>query len=171
MRGTALFLILAFLALSFGGCFWLEAAGKAGASGALAVLNAKIPVLSETMKKELEKKLHDGIEKIGLAAADKAHAAGMKSIHWMIRQADLDPMAYDFDGDGELNETEAGIALKDAKGSGKWPWWLAILAPILGLTGTGGAGFTLLKTVSRYREVRRKKEIEVVANGGPKKKA
>ena len=166
MRGIALFLILALLALSFGGCFWMEAAMKAGARGGLEMLNKQIPILSTTLKKEALTAIDGGIEKLGLAAAEKAHAAGMKFVHFAIRKSGKDPMAYDFNGDGKLDDTEAGIGMNEASESGKWPWYLTALAALGIIGGGGGGGFSVMKTMSRYIDARSEKKTKAIVNGG-----
>ena len=170
MRGTTLILVLALVGVMFSGCMFLEQAAKAGASGALEVLNAQIPVLSKTLKEEIKGQIHTGIEKIGLAAAEKAHATGMKFVHFAIRKAGKDPMAYDFDGSGGLSDMEAGIGMNEAAESGEWPWYLKVLAGLGILGGTGGAAggsFSILKTLSRYIDARSEKKTKaIVANGG-----
>jgi hypothetical protein len=95
-------------------------------------------------------------------AAEKADAQGTKMAKWIIRQADLDPMAFDFNGDGKLDETEIGIGLDRAKESGAWPWWLQLIAAF----GGTGALFTSLKSTKRYLAARRTAEIKTVVNGG-----
>jgi hypothetical protein len=166
-RGTLILVLFGLILFMGSGCYWAEMAMKAGARGGLEIVNKQIPILSETLKGELLKTVDAGVEKLTLAAADAGHAAGMKTMSWLVRQADLDPMDYDFDGSGAMDtEMEARAALMDAKESGKWPWYSYVIAGALGLLAEGGAGFTIMKSLSRYREAKRKKEIKAEVNGG-----
>lgn len=170
MRCTAFLLLLALVCAMGSGCFWGEALAKHGARGALEVLNAQIPVLSETMKEEIAKKMDEGIVAINVAAAKKIQVAGMHTTKWAIRKAGLDPMSFDDDASGDLSFEEGNVGLRAAEQTGKWPWYVKLLVGLGVLGGGGGAaggGFSVLKSINRYLEARSEKKTKaIVANGG-----
>ena len=98
--------LISMIVLLMPGCMWVESMTKAATDAALEAVSAKIPVISEDLKAVAKKYKDEAIE----AATDKAAKAAVKygragMLH-VIRQAKLDPMEFDIDGDGVLSDSE-----------------------------------------------------------------
>lgn len=141
MKRWTLLLVLALAP----GCMWVETMTKAATDAALEAVQAKIPIISEDLKNIAKKYKDEAIEAAVEMGAKKAIEYGRAGQMFFVRQAKLDPMTFDNDGDGVLSDMELSMAVNAARDAGTLPWYLQVLLYL----GGGGALFTTVKTGRR----------------------
>jgi hypothetical protein len=140
---------------------WVETMTKAATDAALDAVEARVKVIPKELTDLAKKQKDEIIEWAGEEIAKKGVEYARSSQMFVIRQAGLDPMSFDTNGDQMLSDTELSIGVQKAKESDKLPWWLYL---VLSVTGTGATGgiFSYIKTA-------RRRAIGIEANGGKKK--
>ncbi len=140
------FVLIGMVIMLSSGCMWVESMTKAATDAALDAVELRVKVIPTEMMAIGKKYKDAAIEAAVEAAAKKSVEYGRAAMLFVIRQAKLDPMTFDHNGDGMLSDVELNMAVNAAKKSEDLPWWLYLLLS----AGGSGALFTTVKTGRRY---------------------